>query len=149
MIAGVAPGVPVAIAYLSPDNLVEWESRRVAPLSSVAGKDAMVVSGIGNPDAFERQIADFGLRTTAVRFNDHHEFTAAETQGLLSRIPPGGILVCTLKDAVKLGPLWPRGAPSLWYVSQRVSLVRGADFIAGLLDAALALRPMPAVPPNP
>jgi tetraacyldisaccharide 4'-kinase len=34
--------------------------------------------------------------------------------------------VCTLKDAVKLGPLWPRNAPPLWYLSQAVVVERGA-----------------------
>ena len=34
-------------------------------------------------------------------------------------------LVCTLKDAVKLGPRWPRLAPPLWYVSQHVMVERG------------------------
>jgi len=45
------------------------------------------------------------------------------------------LIVTTLKDAVKLGPLWPRGAPPLWYVSQRVTVERGADALAARLDA--------------
>ena len=148
-IAEIAPEVPVAISHLSPDALVEWETRRIVPVREFAGKDAVIVSGIGNPGAFERQIADCGVRATALRFADHHAFTPEETQALLSRVPAGSVVFCTLKDAVKLGPLWPREGPPLWYVSQCVSLVRGGDFLAGLLDAALALRPVPAVPLNP
>jgi tetraacyldisaccharide 4'-kinase len=48
--------------------------------------------------------------------------------------------VCTLKDAVKLGPLWPRGAPALWYVSQRVVVERGERVLADALGRLLAGR---------
>ena len=55
------------------------------------------------------------------------------------RVPGGALVVCTLKDAVKLGPLWPDLAPPLWYVSQRVTVERGGgaidDLVARLLDA--------------
>jgi tetraacyldisaccharide 4'-kinase len=50
------------------------------------------------------------------------------------------IVVCTLKDAVKLGPLWPRLAPPLWYVSQRVAVERGAESLDALLETLLAAR---------
>ncbi len=47
----------------------------------------------------------------------------------------GLTVVCTLKDAVTLGHLWPREAPPIWYVSQRVELERGADRLYAALDA--------------
>ena len=43
-------------------------------------------------------------------------------------------VVCTLKDAVKLGPLWPRLAPPLWYVSQQVMVERGVGGLEHILD---------------
>jgi hypothetical protein len=45
------------------------------------------------------------------------------------------VVVCTLKDAVKLAPQWPAGVVPLWYLSQRAEVERGAQ----LLDASLAL----------
>jgi tetraacyldisaccharide 4'-kinase len=67
-------------------------------------------------------------------YGDHHDFTGAEVQGLTERAGKADLVVCTLKDAVKLGPLWPRQAPPLWYLSQAVVVERGAD----LIDAALS-----------
>ena len=51
------------------------------------------------------------------------------------------MVLCTLKDAVKLGPLWPRAAPPLWYVSQRLELERGAGAMDAVLTAVLHARP--------
>jgi tetraacyldisaccharide 4'-kinase len=143
-----APHVPIAVARLTSDELVEWSSRRTSPLRAHAGTPVLAVSGVGDPGAFEKQLSNAGLTIFPARFDDHHPYSAADATNLIARVPQGGLVVCTLKDAVKLGPVWPRQAPSLWYVSQRVSLVRGAEFVAGLLDAALALRPTPVVPPN-
>ena len=59
-------------------------------------------------------------------------------------------VVCTLKDAVKLGPLWPRVAPPLWYVSQTVVVERGAPALdralARVLEARVATLQPPADP---
>jgi tetraacyldisaccharide 4'-kinase len=44
-------------------------------------------------------------------------------------------VVCTLKDAVKLAPLWPPSALPLWYVSQRAEVEHGGH----ILDASLAV----------
>jgi tetraacyldisaccharide 4'-kinase len=138
-IGAIAPRTRIAIAHLPADSAVEWSSNREVRLSSFSGRGAVVVSGIGNPAAFEKQVEAAGIRVTAKRFGDHHNYTTAEAQGLAS-LAPDDPVICTLKDAVKLGPIWPREGASLWYVSQRVSLVRGDDFLAGLLDAVLALR---------
>jgi hypothetical protein len=49
-------------------------------------------------------------------------------------------VICTLKDAVKLRDLWPREAPGLWYVSQRVVVERGVGGLEQLLETALRAR---------
>jgi len=48
--------------------------------------------------------------------------------------------VCTLKDAVKLAPNWPRLAPPLWYVSQHVMVERGVGGIERVLDDLVRAR---------
>jgi hypothetical protein len=53
---------------------------------------------------------------------------------LASVLAAGEIAVCTLKDAVKLAPHWPREAPPLWYVSQGVILEEGLDALDALLS---------------
>lgn len=148
-IGEVAANTPVVIARLSGEALTDWHTQRVSSLGDFRGRGALVVSGVGNPVALERQISSFGVRVTPARFADHHDYTPGEMQALLTRIPCDGVAICTLKDAVKLGPLWPREGPPLWYLSQRVSLVRGADFLVAMLDNILALRQAPVGPSNP
>jgi hypothetical protein len=46
-----------------------------------------------------------------------------------------------LKDAVKLGPHWPREARPLWYVSLRCEIEVGGETVSALLDRILAARP--------
>jgi tetraacyldisaccharide 4'-kinase len=48
------------------------------------------------------------------------------------------MIVCTLKDAVKLGPVWPREAPPLWYLSQRVVVEFGAADLDGIIATLAA-----------
>jgi tetraacyldisaccharide 4'-kinase len=59
------------------------------------------------------------------------------------RAPSGVTVICTLKDAVKLGGLWPREGEPLWYVSQRVEFERGVGAVNAALDAIDRVRPLP------
>jgi tetraacyldisaccharide 4'-kinase len=136
--ANAAPGVPTGIAYIASGDLVQWGSgERRAPR---AGARALAVSGIGNPLAFEAQLTESGARVSSLRYSDHHRYTADDVTAIRARAEDADMVVCTLKDAVKLGPLWPRGAPTLWYLSQRVTVERGEQSIAGLLATLVAAR---------
>jgi tetraacyldisaccharide 4'-kinase len=59
---------------------------------------------------------------------------------LAQRAVSADLVVCTLKDAIKLGPVWPHEAIPLWYLSQRVAVERGAEFLAALMAELLAAR---------
>jgi tetraacyldisaccharide 4'-kinase len=50
------------------------------------------------------------------------------------------VVICTLKDAVKLAPVWPRLAPPLWYVSQQVMVERGVGGLERVLDDLVRVR---------
>jgi tetraacyldisaccharide 4'-kinase len=73
-------------------------------------------------------------------FDDHHAYTTAEAAALAASVEADELPVCTLKDAVKLGPLWPRVAPPLWYVSQHVTVESGAGALNALFDTVLRAR---------
>jgi len=75
---------------------------------------------------------------TAV-FRDHHRYSAADVAVLRKRAERYDRVVCTLKDAVKLGPLWPGPSP-LWYVSQRVVVERGVGAVDDVLTTTLLAR---------
>ncbi len=153
-IARAAPGVPVALVklVLGPLHLattlpafdrekVSAEGRKVdqsglldRSVEWLSGRRLLLVSAIGDPQAFAGQIEQVGAHITVRRFRDHHDFSASDAESLARDAEQMDGVICTLKDAVKLGALWPRVAPPLWYVSQQVVVERGAQ----ALDRALA-----------
>jgi tetraacyldisaccharide 4'-kinase len=153
-VRAVAPAVPRAVIALVADRLhqlpVEGSAVDVGvpsatrPLDSLAGRAVLAVSAIGDPAPFEAALVNAGAQVRGRRFADHHAFTAAEAEALARDVPAGALAVCTLKDAVKLAPLWPRLAPPLWYVSQAIVVRRGAEALDGAVGRVLAAREAPS-----
>lgn len=147
--------VPTAIVRLDAGELRAVGRDAAADISTLAGESVLAITGIGNPGAFRAQLEARGAVVEPVAFRDHHRFTSDDAVALARRASGYDRAVCTLKDAVKLGPLWP-GPSSLWYVSQRVGIDRGADAFDAVLkltlDARFAStqrgRPGPPGPPN-
>jgi tetraacyldisaccharide 4'-kinase len=137
--ARLAPaGLPHAVAHLAPTGLASGQS--VMPLSSLDGRAVLVVAGIGHPELFARQVEAFGARARTAFYPDHHAYTRVEVARLVERAAGGAWVVCTLKDHVKLAPLWPPDGPPLWYVSQHVALEAGQPALENLLAAVLRAR---------
>jgi tetraacyldisaccharide 4'-kinase len=126
-LASHAPGLPVATMRLAPSELVAWSSGERVPASSIAGRAVHAIAAIGDPRAFSRQLEALGATVTMRVFPDHHPFTAEDAAGLVAGLQEGALALCTLKDAVKLGPLWPTTASALWYLGQDVILERGEE----------------------
>jgi tetraacyldisaccharide 4'-kinase len=133
-------GRPVTILELAPDAIVRTSDSASESLETLRGRAVLAIAAIGEPDAFARQLERLGADVRLARFRDHHGFTAADAAELAARVPAGGLVVCTLKDAVKLSALWPASSP-LWYVSQRLVVEDGAEHLNELLDRVLAARP--------
>jgi tetraacyldisaccharide 4'-kinase len=168
-ISRAAPHVPIAVVRLVLGTLrlavalpatgsSPTDKPRIDPLSGgsaedllrrsltwMSGRAVLAVSAIGNPTAFERQLVTQGARVTPLRFRDHHRFTIADAIRIAEAGARMDAVVCTLKDAVKLGPVWPRVAPPLWYVSQSVMVERGAPALDRALrrvvEARVAIAP--------
>jgi tetraacyldisaccharide 4'-kinase len=136
-IAAAAPRVPRVSLRLEPDALVGVHSGERKPLSVLAGTRAHVITAIGDPSSFTGQLVAAGAVVVASTYRDHHHFTPAEVAEFIAAIPPSAMAICTLKDAVKLAPVWPRGGPDLWYVSQRVTVERGVGGIDRLVSDML------------
>lgn len=137
--AAVAPGVPTAIVHLALDS-VHFEARLPAPLSSIAGKRVLAIAGVGNGSAFGEQLREGGATVRMRAYPDHHPFTLADAQSLARDLGTDEIALCTLKDAVKLLPLWPREAAAIGYVSQAVIVEEGGDAITAVLDLVINAR---------
>ena len=131
--------VPVATVFLDAGELREVGGRATMPPESLMGRSVLAIAGIGNPAAFHAQLAARGARVDPVTFRDHHVFTSSEVATLAARATRYDSVVCTLKDAVKLGRLWP-GPSRLWYVSQRVAVESGGDALEAVLKTTLHAR---------
>jgi tetraacyldisaccharide 4'-kinase len=128
----IAPDALLAIVHLAAETLVRWDAREQMPVEALAGKRVLAISAIGDPRAFEAQLRAIGARCAGRTFRDHHAFTERDVRQLSHDATGADYAVCTLKDAVKLGPLWPPSAPPIWYLSQRVNIELGAEILDGL-----------------
>jgi tetraacyldisaccharide 4'-kinase len=114
------------------------EERR--PLEVLSGARVLAIAGVGNPAAFVNALTRAGALVDPVMYADHFDFTAREVSALVARARAHALVVCTLKDAVKLRGLWPRTGPALWYVSQRVELAPNGDLLMQALDQLVPSR---------
>lgn len=133
-------GGAVAVCHLAPEALVHATTGEVAPLSWLDGRRVVAVAAIGAPRDFFAQLRALGARLDEASFPDHHLFDAGDVARLARRATGTDGVLCTLKDAVKLAPVWPRVGPSLWYVSQRAAVEHGERTLDASLDAVLAAR---------
>jgi len=149
-ISRVAPMLPRVSVRLELSELRRADAPRESqPLDVLAGASVRAILSIADPTAFIRQLEIRGARVRASTFPDHHAFTADEIAQLAADAKREtdanssegtSLVVCTLKDAVKLAPHWPRLAPPLWYVSQQVLVERGVGGLERVLDDAVRVR---------
>ena len=139
-VRAASPNTQTSVVRFDSGALVQWGSFAQKQLSEVRDRRALAVSAIGDPAAFVAQLRAAGLTVESVAERDHYLFTAADAARLSEKARRNDLTICTLKDAVKLGPLWPPDAPPLWYLSQRLRVERGAEILAGLVAELLAAR---------
>ncbi len=129
-----------AVMALEPDDLHSVVTGESRSLSLLRGTKVLLAAGIADPDSMALQLRAAGADVEIQRFPDHHAFEDAEIVQLARRADAFDHILCTLKDAVKLGPRWPREAPPPWYVSQRCRVVVGTAEVSSSLDRVLAAR---------
>ena len=129
-----------AIVSLQPGSLHDSVTGVKRPLSELAGARVLAVAGIGDPQSFVEQLAASGARVDLRRFPDHHAYSPLEIKELAKSAAGYDHICCTLKDAVKLGPRWPREGQTLWYVSLRCEIEAGESAVAALINRVLAAR---------
>jgi tetraacyldisaccharide 4'-kinase len=140
-LARVARGIPRVSVKLEPDELINADgSGATRPLESLRGLTVRAILSIADPRAFVAQLEAHGVSVVPRVFPDHHPFSAAEVVKLAAEFDRGDVVICTLKDAVKLAPAWPRLAPPLWYVSQQVMVERGVGGLERVLDDLVRVR---------
>lgn len=134
------PNLAAAVIALLPDGVASWTSGLKTNLDALGDKRVLAVSAIGDPVAFLHQVKPLVASVEPLAFRDHHRYTADDVATVAARAGSFDMVVCTLKDAVKLGPLWPRQGTELWYVCQRLEVDWGAAEIDRMLARLLDLR---------
>jgi tetraacyldisaccharide 4'-kinase len=132
-----------AVASLELGDLVNVVTGEARPLSDMRGTRVLAAAGIGDPDSFAEQLRSAGAHAELRSFPDHHVYDLPDIERLARDARAFDHAVCTLKDAVKLGPRWPREAPPLWYVSLRCGIEVGVADVTAMLDRVLSARTSP------
>jgi tetraacyldisaccharide 4'-kinase len=124
----LAPGVPHVLAAHRPRGLRGLSGGSAAP-SALRGRVVDLVSGIGNPEAFEETVRSLGGEVRVHRrFGDHHDYGPDDLSGLGA---DDGWTVTTAKDAVKLEELLPEA----WVLDVELDVLRGGAVLGALLDS--------------
>ena len=117
----------------APGGLRAQDGRRTE-LAAIPGRRVFLMSGIGNPAAFQRTCELAGLQIVgSCWFADHHQFSGDELQRVrqMAREAGATAVVVTLKDLVKIPP----GAGDFQALEISAALPRSSDL--DLLDEHL------------
>ena len=96
---------PIAFAKTQATSLIQTDGTEL-PIENVASGTWFVFSAIGNPESFESSLSELGFEVAgAMRFRDHHHFSADDLQEIVSKAQQSGAdrIICTHKDLVKVG----------------------------------------------
>lgn len=87
-------------------NLVNLQSEQTIPLSQLAKKSILLVSGIANPAPLQKTLAENGAELSSLVFADHHEYSAQDMERIqtaFAALPAESrCIVTTEKDAARL-----------------------------------------------
>jgi len=138
-IAVLNPSVPIVESAHVPVGLAAAEAVANRPqsldLPSIRGKTALLFSGIGNPEGFEKTAASLGCTIAEkFRFRDHHRYFDHELTELQRRAERAGCdaVLTTEKDIVKIGRCW-NGRVPLLALKVEIRITAGEDALNGLL----------------
>jgi tetraacyldisaccharide 4'-kinase len=125
-----APGVPIVHSQHRATSLRRADGPR--HLSELRGVEVDLISGIGNPGAFERTVRDLGGKVISHRaFADHHAFSSEDLAGLGAERP----VLTTAKDAARLSLLADVQAPEpLWILDVEIAMVQNEEALLTVLD---------------
>jgi tetraacyldisaccharide 4'-kinase len=98
-------------------------------LTFLKGRKVASLSGIAQPESFERSLVDLGAELVYTRkFADHHRFTQQEVLNVINRSKKkqADAIITTQKDAVRF-PKIDRRDLSIYFMRVEIKILRGAD----------------------
>ena len=104
-------GKPVFFARHEPSHFIRRDGGR-EPLSSIAGRDVVLFSGIARAASFEETVAGLGAKAlVSFRFEDHRRYRERDAAEIIRAGGAGAIYVTTEKDFAKVVDFFPHDAP--------------------------------------
>ena len=100
-------------------------------LVDIKGKKALAFCGIGNPDSFDKSLAQSGCNSgELIRFRDHHAYDRLDIDHIINRARAvdASVVITTMKDIVKVEKLWQAKIP-LCYLEISLELDNEAGFL--------------------
>lgn len=97
-------GIPVFLGNYRPEGISDLSGRRWET-NSLAGKDILLFSGIGNPDSFRRSVEKIGGKVKGeIKFRDHHWYNERDIERIVTEAERLSVdlIMTTEKDAVRL-----------------------------------------------
>lgn len=135
-------GGPVFAVDFAIQGLRPWSSGVKTSLPAPADTPFLAFCALGNPESFLADLMVAGVRWVAdATFKDHHAITPRELTLLQARASQAGAeaLVCTEKDAVKLGDTHRAALTLPLYVAEQ-SLLGGEELLRWVLSRLDALQ---------
>ena len=121
---------------LEPVALVGFESRRWKeyPLTLLAGRKIVAVTGIANPKPFYRIIHDWeGEIIDVLEFADHHRYSSQDWQQINRAARNADLIITTEKDILKL-IRFPFGREKLLALRVMMAVENGDTLIQVIVD---------------
>ena len=110
------------------------------PVAWLRGKRVAMWAGIGNPEAFQKQLRESGAVVChAPRLRDHQSYSPSLIASLMHQARSHGCeaVVCTMKDWVKIQDRMPKESLPIACVMIELAFLQGADAFATALKSAL------------
>lgn len=129
---------PVVYVTFEPARLRAWPTGTDADLSILRGMRVFALSGIGNPEAFERTLRGCGADVPAPRrFPDHYAYTDTDLADAGAQVERERLdgMVTTEKDAVRLRGITPPECP-LWVLGIDARFARSRAELSARSSAA-------------
>lgn len=92
---------PIFEGYYKPEGFLD-DNENTYPLSYVSKKRVLAISGIQDPETFEKSLVELECNIFPLRFPDHHFYSSSDIERIKNKAKEFDIIVSTLKDKEKL-----------------------------------------------
>lgn len=103
------PETPIVESEYEILHLKNIFSGEIVPVEAIKNKNALIISGIADPDIFEKSIRNLSPKSLRhYRFPDHHFYTYEDINKILQKakeLNEDNIIITTEKDAVKIASM--------------------------------------------